>query len=119
MPRQICILEDDDDIREVITMVLESENYEVFSFSDVSSFMARKFTHEPDLYLLDIRLPDGNGLEVCELLRSDEKSGRTPIIMMSAHERIDKIKQECTANDFIAKPFDIYQLLGRVNLALS
>ena len=118
MPKKICILEDDADIREVITLVLEGEDYEVYAFSDVSSFMARKIVNEPDLYLLDIRLPDGNGLEVCKFLRSGEKTGHIPIIMMSAHERIEQMKLQCTADDFIAKPFDIYQLLGRVNQAL-
>lgn len=118
MSRKICILEDDAGIREVVTLLLEGEDYEVFAFSDVSSFMARQMLTEPDLYLLDIRLPDGNGLEVCQLLKSAEQSSHVPVIMMSAHENVDQIKKSCDAEDFIAKPFDIDEFLARINNVL-
>lgn len=118
MPKKICILEDDTGIREIVTLLLEGESYEVFAFSDVSSFMSRKLTEEPDLYLLDIRLPDGNGLEVCQLLKSSDASSLVPIIMMSAHEGVDQMRKSCKAEAFIAKPFDIYELLGLVNQVL-
>lgn len=119
MHKRISILEDDAGIREIVTLLLESEGYEVSTFSDVSSFMARNTSNEPDLYLLDIKLPDGNGLEVCNLLKSARETKHIPIVMMSAHEGVEQMRKNCKAEDFIAKPFDIYEFLGRVTQVIA
>jgi len=119
MHKRISILEDDAGIREAATLLLESEGYEVLTFSNVSSFMARSPLSEPDLYLLDVMLPDGNGLEVCSLLRSAHETAHTPIIMMSAHEGIEQMRKSCWAEDFITKPFDIYEFLERVGKVVA
>jgi len=119
MYKRISILEDDAGIRDILTIFLESEGFEVFTFADVASFMSRNISNEPNLFLLDIKLPDGNGLEVCKLLKSAHETAHIPIIMMSAHEGVEKMQKNCKAEDYIAKPFDIYEFLERVNQVIS
>jgi len=115
MGKKICLLEDDEGIREIIEMILTDEQYEVYGFSNVKDFMAFKDKAMQDLYLLDVRLPDGNGLQVCDGLKNDEATSQIPIMMMSAHAGLNEMKRNCKAEDFIAKPFDIFDLLKKVD----
>lgn len=104
------ILEDDMDIREICTYLFSSEGYSVNSYGTVSSFNNSQIL--PDLYLLDIRLPDGNGLEVCRKLKTDPLSANIPIIMMSAHLDAAGVRENCDAEAFIPKPFRLDDLIS-------
>lgn len=115
MGKKVCLLEDDQGIREIIELILTEEQYEVKGFSSVKDFMAFDEKGTQDLYLLDVKLPDGNGIEVCELLKKSEETMSIPVIMMSAHAALSEMKKQCGAEDFIAKPFDIFDLLKRVD----
>lgn len=119
MGKRICILEDDPDIREIIEILLVEEQYEVISFGCVSDFIRKGKDSQPDLFLIDVMLPDGNGVEVCEILKSGELTKTIPVLMMSAHSDKIAIEQYCIPNGFIAKPFDIYDLLNKVDLSLT
>ena len=119
MGKKICLLEDDEGIREIIEMILTDEQYEVYGFSNVKDFMAFEGKASQDLYLLDVRLPDGNGLKVCDNLKSNEETKRIPIMMMSAHAGLNEMRRSCKAEDFIAKPFDIFDLLKKVDFQLT
>ena len=110
MAKEIIILEDDMDIREICTYLFSSEGYNVNSYSTVSSFSSNQTL--PDLYLLDIRLPDGNGLEVCKRLKADPMSANIPIIMMSAHMDVALADENCDAEAFIPKPFRLDDLIN-------
>ena len=115
MGKKVCLLEDDQGIREIIELILTEEQYEVKGFSSVKDFMAFNEKDRQDLYLLDVKLPDGNGIEVCDLLKKNEDTMNIPVIMMSAHAALSEMKKQCGAEDFIAKPFDIFDLLKRVD----
>lgn len=117
MRKEISILEDDWDIMEVFRLLLNDEGYKVNSFANVSSLLAS--TAKPDLYLLDIRLPDGNGIEVCEQLKDDPRFSGIPIMMLSAHADKSVMMKNCRADEFMEKPFDIDRLLERVAALLS
>lgn len=117
MEKKIIILEDDRDIREICSYLFSSEGFEVNSYGTVSSFI--KSTIVPDIYLLDIRLPDGNGLEVCRELKADPLYQKVPIIMMSAHLDARSVREHCDAEAFIAKPFMLDDLLKRAELLIS
>lgn len=117
MQQEITILEDDQDIREICIYLFSSEGYRVKGFDTVAAF--RESNTIPDLYLLDIRLPDGNGLEVCRKLKADPVSSRIPIMMMSAHLDASTVRTECDADAFIAKPFTLDQLLKRAAFLIS
>jgi len=113
--RKIFLVEDDQAIREVLEMVLSSENYDVQSFSTVSAFTQRDSNVTPDLYMFDVMLPDGSGIDLCEEIKNDVDNKDIPIIIMSAHATLDHICQSCDLDDFIPKPFDIDALLLKVH----
>ncbi|KLT63980.1 response regulator transcription factor [Pedobacter sp. BMA] len=113
--KKICILEDDDDIREIITFLLETENYEVCSFATVSAFMKGAPESHADAFVLDVMLPDGNGIDVCKILKADRSTCAIPVLMMSANYSRGDVLYDCAAQDFISKPFDIGDFVHRVD----
>ena len=109
MAKLIFILEDNTDLRELYEIILEEENYEILSFCTIAEF--RQHENEvPDLYLLDVMLPDGDGVELCKEPNAHPATTNVPIIMVSAHKDIHEVKQKCPNADFVAKPFDIDHL---------
>lgn len=107
--KEIFIVEDDQDIRELIELLL-SDSYTVRSFPNAERFNTSIAREKPDLILMDIMLPDGNGQEMCKMLSQNKETNEIPVILMSAHtEIVDE-----TACDFIAKPFDVDDLLFRI-----
>ncbi|WP_443945999.1 response regulator transcription factor [Pedobacter sp. AW1-32] len=114
MGKKVIVLEDDSSIREVIQLILEDENYEVEGFSDIQTFMAAYPTRSADLFLLDVMLPDGNGFDVCGKLKNGGLKNRVPVLMMSAHAKPAEMLTKCNADGFIAKPFDIQDLVVNV-----
>lgn len=106
-------MEDDQDIREICTFLFDSEGYKVNIYENVAEFNGSEVI--PDLYLLDIRLPDGNGLDVCQQLKANPKYASVPIIMMSAHLERSVMKSKCGAEEFIEKPFQINHLVARAD----
>lgn len=114
MKGHIAILEDDDSLRELFTVLLEDEGYRVDSFSTVASFTKSLCAPLPDLFILDVRLPDGDGIQVCSLIKTTSDTQHIPVIMMSAHRNFARENGMCTAEAFIAKPFDIPDLLERI-----
>lgn len=112
---KVYVLEDDKNICELVTCALETGNIRVTAFHTVREFMAGLEAGTPDLCLLDIMLPDGNGLDVLA------KVGETvPCIMLSAlGQELDKVKGlNLGAQDYITKPFGVMELAARVNAAL-
>ncbi|TKC10530.1 response regulator transcription factor [Pedobacter polaris] len=118
MKKTIFILEDNDELRELYGYILEGENYEIRTFATVTQFMenARQIPH---LYLLDVMLPDGDGIELCIELKRNSLTANVPVIMISAHKNLADIKSECPQADFIAKPFDIEELTKRIALKIN
>lgn len=116
--KEIFVVEDDADIRELLEYLLESENYKVQSFPTAESFNNQIKSHWPDLIILDIMLPDGNGVTICEEIKAEEKSSSIPVILMSAHIDTSRFRKS-SADDFIAKPFDIEDLSQRIKRQLN
>lgn len=111
----ICVLEDDDSIRELIQMVLESHDFKVVAFPNAKTFEKGIVGNHPHLFLLDLMLPDGNGMDICKSLKSAEDTSNLPVIIMSAHAELHKMKG---ADDFIAKPFDVDELVNKISQQL-
>src|SRR5690554_4918918 len=112
--KEIYIVEDDRDIRELIEYLLESREYKVDAFPTAEEFWKTLLTRKPDLILLDIMLPDGNGIEMCRELRNSPETMKIPVLLMSAHADAANLSGSC-ADEFIPKPFDIYDLVSRIN----
>jgi DNA-binding response OmpR family regulator len=111
----IYILEDNDDIRELISFLLIEEDYDVHGYPTVKSFQKEMIQGRPDMIILDVMLTDGNGIDVCDKLKSNEQTQDIPVLMMSAHTYLKDIKKNCSAEDFISKPFDISDFVNRVD----
>lgn len=119
MKKSIYVVEDNDDIRELIVYLLEVEAYEVQGFATATLFADQMKIANPDLIVLDVMLPDGNGVAICSKLKSKEDTQQIPVLLMSANTNVANIIQESSANDFMSKPFDIDNLIERVKLLLN
>lgn len=117
MAARILVVEDSPTILAIKVAILESAGYETASAVDAIEGILRVREHTPDLILLDVRLPDMNGYQVCRLLRSDEAHKNIPIIMASASdtERKDEFWGVQTGADaYLVEPFEPHELLNLV-----
>jgi DNA-binding response OmpR family regulator len=114
---RILIVEDDPTLRRVLRDNLIFEGYRVEAVSDGKSAISCVRASAPDLVVLDLTLPDVDGLDLCPVLR---QSGKVPIIILSARgQKADKLKGlKLGADDYITKPFDLQELLARINAVL-
>ncbi|MGY4385847.1 DNA-binding response OmpR family regulator [Pedobacter sp. UYP24] len=113
--KSIYIVEDNKDIGFILQYFLNDEGFDVELFETVASFNSRLSKKIPDLFLLDVMLPDGDGLEVCSEIKHQEALKEKPVLIMSAHLPSDLVKRESCADSFIAKPFDLFVILNKVN----
>lgn len=114
MKKRILVVEDDMDILEIIEIVLNEDNYEISTSTTGKDVVELIHKNDPDLILMDIRLGELDGRQICRELKKGIHCVNTPIVLMSAHAVSTDIKKEACAADFIAKPFDIDDLLLRV-----
>lgn len=112
----IYVVEDDQNIREIESFSLKNSGYEVEDFECAVAFYKRMERALPDLILLDIMLPDRDGLEILKDLRARVETRRLPIIMVTAKTtEIDKVKGlDMGADDYLTKPFGVMELISRV-----
>lgn len=119
MPKLIQIIEDDEAIRDVIEYILQQSDYDVTVAASAKEFKINLFNTLPDLILMDVRLPDGNGLQLCRKMKQSMDTRHIPVIIMSAHANAEESSKEALADDFIAKPFDLDELLRRIEKQLQ
>ncbi|WP_316788208.1 response regulator transcription factor [Pedobacter frigoris] len=119
MPKLIYVVEDDQDISFIVEYILIEEGYQVKTFNTTSAFNAQMELDWPDLILLDVMLPDGNGIEICHSLKTAAATTHIPIIIMSAHATETTILREACADDFINKPFDLDHLVQIIKNTLG
>jgi DNA-binding response OmpR family regulator len=120
MPR-ILLVDDDPDIREMLTFKLRNAGFEAFSEADGESGLAAARELRPDLLLLDWMMPGLTGPEVCQRLREDPETADMPIVLLSAraHEADVQRGFATGADDYIPKPFSPRELVERVNALLA
>lgn len=116
----IYIVEDDDNIREIEEFALKNAGFEIQSFSNAAEFFDALEKKIPDLFLLDIMLPDESGNEIVRNLRSSELTKHLPVIMVTAKtSEMDLVKGlDNGADDYIKKPFSVMELISRVKALL-
>lgn len=116
----IYLVEDDDNIRELVEYTLCMTGMETKGFGLPGQFWAAMEAELPQLILLDIMLPEEDGLHILERLKAQEKTEAIPVIMLSAKgSEMDKVRGlEMGADDYIAKPFGMMELVARVKARL-
>ena len=115
---RILAIDDDRDILKVLKANLELRSYEVDTADSWGAAQGVISERQPDLILLDITLPDGDGVEICRELKNDLP--RIPIIMLTAKDKVsDKVLGlESGADDYVVKPFETLELLARIKACL-
>lgn len=116
----VYIVEDDKNIREIESIALLNSGYKTIEFATVREFEEALKNEMPDIILLDIMLPDGDGNRVVSMLRENESTKKIPIIMVTAKTSdVDLAKGLNTgADDYIKKPFSVIELVSRVGALL-
>ncbi len=113
MSKKILLVEDDEGILDAIKMTLEIEGYEVKTIVDGTEVYNLR-EGLPDLLLLDVWLSGIDGRTICRHLKSQEWTQNMPIILMSASRDTERAAREAGADDFLAKPFELEDLIAMV-----
>lgn len=116
----IYIVEDDKNIQEIESFALKNSGYEVRGFECAKDFYGALDEQIPDLVLLDIMLPDEDGLQILKKLRLNHRTVLVPVIMVTAKTtELDKVKGlDLGADDYLTKPFGVMELISRVKALL-
>lgn len=116
----IYVVEDDKNISEIECFALKNSGFSIEAFQDAGSFLEKIKEKQPDMVLLDIMLPDEDGLSILNKLRKNKETSKLPIIMITAKTaEIDKVKGlDMGADDYLTKPFGVMELISRVKALL-
>lgn len=119
--KKILLIEDNNNIIKVISLLLKQEGFEMKVEEDGVSGVETALEWEPDLILLDIKLPKMNGFIVCETLRDNEKTENTKIIIISAKAEEEDIQKanDLGADEYMIKPLEPNELLEVINRHLK
>jgi DNA-binding response OmpR family regulator len=121
MKTRILVVDDEPDVLDLVTYNLGQAGFQTDTAADGAEALRKARSNTPDLILLDLMLPEMDGLEVCKLLRRDPKTSAIPIIMLTARaSEIDRIVGlELGAADYVPKPFSPRELVLRVKKRLE
>ena len=117
---KIWCIEDDVNINNLVTYALESAGYEAKGFYNFADFDSELKKDKPDLCILDVMLPDMDGMEILRQLRQNTETSNIPVIMLTAKTaEIDKVHAlDMGADDYVTKPFGVMELLSRIRAVL-
>ena len=120
MGKWIYYVEDDTSIRELVLYALKTAEFQVMGFENAASFYKRMKEQQPDLILLDIMLPDEDGVSILKKLKSRPDTENIPVIMMTAKSsEYDKVLGlDSGADDYTTKPFGVMELISRVKAVI-
>jgi phosphate regulon transcriptional regulator PhoB len=118
---RILIVDDEPDTQELIAFNVKNAGYDVITADDGAEALQKARRHLPDLIVLDLMIPELDGLEVCKLLRRDPITQKVPIVMLTAKgSEVDRVLGlELGANDYVTKPFSPRELILRVRNLLQ
>ncbi|GAA3985986.1 response regulator transcription factor [Mucilaginibacter dorajii] len=110
MSKKIFVVEDDVDLSEAIQMILQGEGYTAVASFDKNSIKG-VILHMPDMVLVDNKLKDGFGSELCATIKKHPLTSHIPVIMISGYADIADIAKACGADAWLSKPFELTELI--------
>lgn len=123
--KKILIVEDDKPLRDLLSIRLQSHNYETFSAEDGKTAIALCKEQKPDLMLLDVNLPDILGVDIADMVKNSKSDFGSPKIIIitgiaySVDDPKERWQKEYQVADFISKPFDYEELLQKIAKVLN
>ncbi|MES2267564.1 MAG: response regulator [Bacteroidota bacterium] len=120
MTKKILVIDDDEDILEILNVIFQENGYETV-MSNTSEAAEHIRIIQPDIVLLDVRIEGSPkiGPEICKEIKSQLETRHLPVMLVSGETDLAIIATECGADSYIAKPFDIFELLSQVKEFLS
>ena len=119
MITKIIIVDDDVQVTSLLKKYLSSKNFEIITINQSSKAIQTANLVHPDLFILDLMMPPPDGFELCTMLRADPNFAKTPILIITAMDISNSRATSFGANDYLAKPFNLDEIVSRVNLLLN
>lgn len=113
--KKVLVADDNPDILWVVEFLLKKNGFEVITTLDGNDVIPTVREKSPDLVLLDVFLSGVDGRDLCNSIKTSEKTKDIPVIMFSAHTNLSDVMEVCKADDFVAKPFDSHFLIDKIN----
>ncbi len=119
--KRILVVDDEPDFVETVEFFLSGSDYQVFVAKNGKEALEMVKTERPDLVVLDVMMPEMDGMEACERLKKDPTTNSIPIIMLTAKGRKEDVVDAIAAgaNSYIVKPFNLSELVERIEKVLS
>ena len=119
--KRILLVDDEPDFVETVEFFLSGSDYQVFVAKNGKKALEQVKMNKPDLVLLDVMMPEMDGLEACKRLKNDPTTNSIPIIMLTAKGRKEDVVDAIAAgaNSYIVKPFNLSDLLERIEKTLN
>lgn len=119
--KKILIADDNENIRDALTYLLEDEGYKLWLAKDGADTLKKMREVRPDILFLDIMMPEINGYDVCRIIKNDPELKHTYVIMLTAKGQVAEQERgkEVGADEYIVKPFSPMEILTKVKTILS
>ena len=109
--KKVLIIDDDIDILESMKFILEEEGYMVHTVSSGKNLIQEVSSFNPEAILLDYLISGVNGMDICKELKNDDRTKEIPVIFISAHPHAKRVSLDAGADYFLAKPFEIEEMI--------
>jgi len=119
MKKKVLILDDDLDILQICTIVLKKKGFDVLTINNSNQVIEQVKSYQPDVILMDNWIPGPGGIEATRSLKLKPETQDIPVIFFSANSNVTQLAQEARADYFLQKPFDISELEGIVQMAIT
>jgi DNA-binding response OmpR family regulator len=116
--KKIFVADDDEDIVQILSLMLQTKGYQVQTSRDASEILSFQSDNLPDLVLLDIWMSGVDGRDICSQLKSNVLTSQIPVLFISANSNIRDITRDSNADGYIAKPFEMNDMLETVEQML-
>jgi DNA-binding response OmpR family regulator len=119
MKEKVLIFDDDADILEVCSIVLQTNDFEVTTQANCEDILEKISRYTPDVLLMDNKIPPSGGIAACRTIRGSAEYAGLPIVFFSANQDVARLAAEAGADHFIEKPFDLDTLVSTLRNAIT